>query len=102
MVDAVKEQGWDAEVILYTDEKRNEIFAYYTAEGFKEKFPQSVSYSIRVLKQNRGSTGEGIWRVEAAWHPGKSGRSDHFLGDGGGRRILTVSTRGAMRLYPDG
>ena len=134
MVNALKEKGWEAEVIFYTDEKREEIFdtveqtadayvsrinpgnipggeeayfdmlralceagvigmphpdamigygakdalvrltdtdlvpddtfAYYTVDQFKEQFPVSISYGVRVLKQNRGSTGEGIWRVE--------------------------------------
>ncbi len=42
----------------------DDTFAYYTVEAFKEQFPTSISYGVRVLKQNRGSTGEGIWRVE--------------------------------------
>jgi hypothetical protein len=37
---------------------------YYDFESFKESFPKTLSGSTRVLKQNRGSTGEGIWRVE--------------------------------------
>lgn len=134
MVEALKEKGWDAEVVYYSDEKSPEIFetvaskadgyvsrvnpgnipggegkyfellrklsdrglvgfphpdamigfgakdslvklattdivpndtyAYYKVEDLYEKFPTSLSYGVRVLKQNRGSTGEGIWRVE--------------------------------------
>lgn len=41
----------------------NDTYAYYTLEELKEKFPTSLSLGERVLKQNRGSTGEGIWRV---------------------------------------
>ncbi|HHH52977.1 MAG TPA: hypothetical protein ENK91_04910, partial [Bacteroidetes bacterium] len=41
-----------------------DTYAYYTVENFKEIFPKSISYGERVLKQNRGSTGEGIWRVQ--------------------------------------
>ncbi|MGV0334895.1 Cj0069 family protein [Corynebacterium kroppenstedtii] len=37
--------------------------AYYDVESFHETFPKSLSYGERVLKQNRGSTGSGIWRV---------------------------------------
>ena len=48
------------ETSLVTDD----TYAYYTIEEFKEIFPRSVSYGVRVLKQNRGSPGEGIWRVE--------------------------------------
>lgn len=41
-----------------------DTYAYYTIEDFKKDFPITLSKSPRVLKQNRGSTGEGIWRVE--------------------------------------
>lgn len=40
--------------------------AYYDVESFRDTFPKSLSYGERVLKQNRGSTGEGIWRVQIA------------------------------------
>jgi len=133
MVNALKEKGWGAEVVFYTDEKADEIFdyitnnadtfvsrinpgnipggeanyfnmlrrlsdagvvpmphpdamtgygakdalckltdtelvptdtyAYYALDQLKEKFPVVLSLGERVLKQNRGSTGEGIWRV---------------------------------------
>ena len=133
MINAVKAQGWNAEVIFYSDVKKDAIFkqvvethdayvsrinpgnipggeaayfdmlrqlsdagvigmphpdvmtgygakdaltkltdtdlvpidtyAYYTVAELEEKFPISLSNSERVLKQNRGSTGEGIWRV---------------------------------------
>lgn len=41
----------------------NDTFAYYQVDDFRNKFPKSLSYGDRVLKQNRGSTGQGIWRV---------------------------------------
>ncbi|CUU40749.1 MULTISPECIES: Cj0069 family protein [Helicobacter] len=31
---------------------------------FKKNFPKTLAKGERVLKQNRGSTGEGIWRVQ--------------------------------------
>jgi hypothetical protein len=40
-----------------------DTYSYYTIESFKEKFPVALSLGERVLKQNRGSTGTGIWRV---------------------------------------
>lgn len=40
-----------------------DTYAYYTIETFKETFPKTLAKGERVLKQNRGSTGEGIWRV---------------------------------------
>lgn len=38
--------------------------AYYDIETFHATFPTTLSYGERVLKQNRGSTGSGIWRVQ--------------------------------------
>lgn len=49
-----------------TDLVTDDTYAYYTVEEFKKTFPSSISYGERVLKQNRGSTGEGIWRVQIA------------------------------------
>ncbi len=49
-----------------TDLVTTDTYAYYSHDEFKESFPKSISYGIRVLKQNRGSTGSGIWRVEIA------------------------------------
>lgn len=47
-----------------TDLVPEDTYAYYDVETFRKTFPISVSHGIRVLKQNRGSTGSGIWRVE--------------------------------------
>ena len=41
----------------------DDTYAYYTLDELKDKFPVTLSLGERVLKQNRGSTGEGIWRV---------------------------------------
>ena len=38
-----------------------DTYAYYDIPSFKENFPQTVATGPRVLKQNRGSQGEGIW-----------------------------------------
>ncbi len=46
-----------------TDIVPEDTYAYYSLAELKEKFPISLSRGERVLKQNRGSTGEGIWRV---------------------------------------
>ncbi len=40
-----------------------DTFAYYDVATFKDCFPHSLTLGERVLKQNRGSAGEGIWRV---------------------------------------
>ncbi len=42
----------------------DDTFAYYTPEELEKNFPVSISFGERVIKQNRGSTGEGIWRVQ--------------------------------------
>lgn len=42
----------------------SDTFAYYDFETFKSAFRKNVAKGSRVLKQNRGSTGEGIWRVD--------------------------------------
>ncbi|QCB27815.1 hypothetical protein CENDO_02585 [Corynebacterium endometrii] len=49
-----------------TDLVPEDTAAYYEVEDFHNTFPTSLSYGERVLKQNRGSTGEGIWRVRLA------------------------------------
>ncbi len=53
-----------------------DTYAYYTTEELHSTFPKSLSYGERVLKQNRGSTGEGIWRVQlegnTSFKPGDS------------------------------
>lgn len=41
-----------------------DTYAYYTIDEFKAMFPRALANGERVLKQNRGSTGEGIWRVQ--------------------------------------
>lgn len=41
-----------------------DVYTYYDFDTLKEEFPKSLKKGVRVLKQNRGSTGEGIWRVE--------------------------------------
>ncbi|HHB77728.1 MAG TPA: hypothetical protein ENK85_00680 [Saprospiraceae bacterium] len=47
-----------------TDLVPDDTYAYYDVKSFKETFPRSISFGERVLKQNRGSTGSGIWRVQ--------------------------------------
>lgn len=42
----------------------NDTYAYYDIDAFKKNFPKTLARGQRVLKQNRGSTGEGIWRVQ--------------------------------------
>jgi len=39
----------------------HDTYAYYDIPTFKETFAKSIATGVRVLKQNRGSQGEGIW-----------------------------------------
>ena len=59
-----------------TDLVPEDTYAYYTIEQFKSQFPIALSLGERVLKQNRGSTGQGIWRVvvedEREYTPGQA------------------------------
>ncbi|MEX0274072.1 MAG: Cj0069 family protein [Flavobacteriaceae bacterium] len=41
-----------------------DVHTYFSFDELKANFPKSLGTGVRVLKQNRGSTGEGIWRVE--------------------------------------
>jgi hypothetical protein len=41
-------------------------YAYYDTTSFLAQFPASLALNDRVLKQNRGSTGQGIWLVRPA------------------------------------
>lgn len=47
-----------------TDIVPEDVYTYYDFDTLKEKFPKTLTRGVRVLKQNRGSAGEGIWRVE--------------------------------------
>lgn len=60
-----------------TDLVPSDTYAYYDpkeavrigvkmddSHDFKKSFPKTLAKGERVLKQNRGSTGEGIWRVQ--------------------------------------
>ena len=47
----------------------NDTYAYYDFEEFKSALRKNILTGVRVLKQNRGSTGEGIWRVELMDEP---------------------------------
>jgi hypothetical protein len=49
-----KNLGWGADTYLYR-----------TARAFKEQFPERLqSAGPRVLKQNRGNGGQGVWKTE--------------------------------------
>merc|ERR1719411_1877731 len=40
-----------------------DTFGYYSPEDMKRDFPKGIAYQPRVVKQNRGSAGEGIWII---------------------------------------
>jgi len=41
-----------------------DTFAYYTEADFVNGFKKTMAYQPRVVKQNRGSSGEGIWIIK--------------------------------------
>ncbi len=53
-----------------------DTYAYYSVAELRRDFPISLSKGERVLKQNRGSTGSGIWHVivedERTFEPGEA------------------------------
>merc|ERR1719394_2427803 len=41
-----------------------DTLAYYSSEDFAAGFKKTMAFQPRVLKQNRGSSGEGIWIIK--------------------------------------
>jgi glutathione synthase/RimK-type ligase-like ATP-grasp enzyme len=41
-----------------------DTLAYYTPEEFAAGFKKTMAFQPRVIKQNRGSSGEGIWIIK--------------------------------------
>eukprot|EP00418_Pyrodinium_bahamense_P091299 CAMPEP_0179039752 /NCGR_PEP_ID=MMETSP0796-20121207/15299_1 /TAXON_ID=73915 /ORGANISM="Pyrodinium bahamense, Strain pbaha01" /LENGTH=504 /DNA_ID=CAMNT_0020736087 /DNA_START=63 /DNA_END=1574 /DNA_ORIENTATION=- len=41
-----------------------DTLAYYTEEDFAAGFKKTMAFQPRVIKQNRGSSGEGIWIIK--------------------------------------
>merc|ERR1719211_4927 len=41
-----------------------DTLGYYSPEDIREGFRKSIAFQPRVVKQNRGSAGEGIWIIK--------------------------------------
>jgi len=41
-----------------------DTLGYYSPDDLRQGFPKTVAFEKRVVKQNRGSAGEGIWIIE--------------------------------------
>merc|ERR1712117_590516 len=41
-----------------------DTLGYYSPEEIKAGFPKTIAFQKRVVKQNRGSAGEGIWIID--------------------------------------
>merc|ERR1719192_1476641 len=41
-----------------------DTLGYYSPDQIKENFPKTIAFQKRVVKQNRGSVGEGIWIID--------------------------------------
>jgi len=53
-----------------------DTLGYYSPEDMKAGFPKTIGFQPRVVKQNRGSAGEGIWIIKL-----KSGEYCSTYGD---------------------
>merc|ERR1712038_396317 len=53
-----------------------DTLGYYSPEELKDGFPKTIAFQQRVVKQNRGSAGEGIWIIKL-----KSGEYCEKFGD---------------------
>merc|ERR1712226_1726035 len=53
-----------------------DTLSYYDEEAFKIGFKKTMAFQPRVIKQNRGSSGEGIWIIKL-----KSGEYCEKYGD---------------------
>ncbi|SDT01290.1 Cj0069 family protein [Bradyrhizobium canariense] len=64
-----KSLGWGTDTHLYRD-----------VEAFREEFPQRLQAAgPRVLKQNRGNGGEGVWKIELASETARDGTTVQVL-----------------------
>jgi hypothetical protein len=53
---------------------------YRSAAAFREEFPQRLRAAVpRVLKQNRGNGGEGVWKIELASESARGGKTVQVL-----------------------
>merc|ERR1711870_116281 len=41
-----------------------DTLGYYSPEDMQAGFPKAIAFQPRVVKQNRGSAGEGIWIIK--------------------------------------
>jgi len=41
-----------------------DTLGYYSPQEIKDGFPKAIAFQKRVVKQNRGSAGEGIWIID--------------------------------------
>jgi len=56
-----------------------DTLAYYDADSWRRSFPTTLSQGPRVVKQNRGSQGEGIWIVRLSEGNTTGYRKTHSL-----------------------
>ncbi|CAE7253420.1 unnamed protein product, partial [Symbiodinium necroappetens] len=62
------------------------MLAYYTANAFATGFKKSLAFQLRGIKQNRGSSGEGIWITKR--QPGSSCTSPDVMAFMGSKDML--------------
>merc|ERR1739838_432528 len=57
-----------------------DTLGYYSPQDLKDGFPKTVAFEKRVVKQNRGSAGEGIWIIELKDKPECKNYGDRSAG----------------------
>lgn len=57
-----------------------DTLGYYSPDDLREGFPKTVAFEKRVVKQNRGSAGEGIWIIELKTKPECKNYGDRVAG----------------------
>jgi len=68
-----------------------DTFAYYDAETLASTFKQTMAFQPRVIKQNRGSAGEGIWLCWLMDKPYCPQFGDASLDDGDKLKLMEMN-----------
>jgi hypothetical protein len=68
-----------------------DTLAYYTPEELEAGFKQTMAFQPRVVKQNRGSSGEGIWLCWLEDKPYCAQLGDAVLEDGDRLKVMEMN-----------
>merc|ERR1712025_322492 len=68
-----------------------DTFAYYDAESLETTFKKTMAFQPRVIKQNRGSAGEGIWLCWLEGKPYCKNYGDALLSDSDKVKLMEMN-----------